>query len=201
MVRAESEIILSECHVRTLELRSGKRTCRVTVNEALVLAHSLLQAKRYETATRICEKVASVDAHNPQAAILLACCEAGVKDYSACQRTLQAVFFGDKKTLAKHLQAAFVYHNLGMNRDATCELIGLTNEHPDLPMAWLLLGDLFQDMGKPGKASLCWRLAIDRDQRQGVAALAAQQELAGGTQESHPMPGASDKPLSTNDQS
>lgn len=173
----------------------------MTVDEALALAHSLLQAKRYETAMRICEKVTSVDAHNPQAAILLACCEAGMKDYSACQNTLQAVFSGDKNTLAEHLQAAFVYHNLGMNRDAACELIGLTNEHPDLPMAWLLLGDLFKDMGKPGKASLCWRLAIDRDQCQGVAALAAQQELAGGKQESHSMSATSDKPLSTDDQS
>lgn len=168
------------------------------MEKALALAHSLLQAKRYETAMRICEAVSRVNSHNPQAAILLACCEAGRKDYAACQKTLQAVFFGDNEALAEHLQAAFVYHNLGMNGDATRELIALTNEQPDLPMAWLLLGDRMNDIGKREKAVLCWRLAIERDQRQGVATLAAKQKLADGKQKNRPVPGSSEKPLSSN---
>jgi len=177
MVRAEANLITAEHPVRTLALRSGQHTYHVSLEKALALAHSLLQAKRYETAMRICEKVTGVDAHNPQAAILLACCEAGMKDYSACQKTLQTVFSGDNETLAEHLQAAFVYHNLGMDRDATRELMALTNEQPDMPMAWLLLGDRFNDIGKREKAAICWRLAIDRDHQRGPATLAAEQEL------------------------
>ena len=177
MIHAELDASLPDHRVGTLELRSGNRSYRVTVDAALALAHSLLRAKRYKTAMRICAKVVGLNAHNPQAAILLACCEAGMKDYSACQKTLQAVFSNNNEALAEHFQAAFVYHNLGMDQDATRELIAITNEQPDLPMAWLLLGDHFNDFGRREKAALCWRLAIDRDKRQGVAALAAQQDV------------------------
>ena len=116
-----------------------------------------------------------------------------MKDYSACQKTLQAVFSNNNEALAEHFQAAFVYHNLGMDQDATRELIALTNEQPDLPIAWLLLGDHFNDIGRREKADLCWRLAIDRDQRRGVAALAAQLELADGEQQGRSMNRTFDK--------
>jgi len=178
MLRSETDTIPAEHDVCNRELRSNERTCEITVEKALALAHSLLQAKRYQAAMRIC-KVASVDSHHPEVAILLACCEAGLKDYAACQKTLQVVFSGDNEALAAHLQAAFIYHDLGMNLDAINELITLTNDYPDLAMAWLLLGDRLHDIGQHDKAALCWRLAIDRDKRRGVAALAARRELAG----------------------
>jgi len=178
MVRAELDAIPTERHSRSLELRSGQRTYTVKLEQALALAHSLLKAKRYKTAMRICEKVASVDSYNPQTAILLACCEAGMKDYSACQKTLQSVFSGDDGAMAEHLQAAFVYHHLSMNRDATQELIALTDEGPDLPMGWLLLGDLLSDTSNREKAARCWRLAIDQDKLYEGAATAARKELA-----------------------
>ena len=80
--------------------------------------------------------------------------------------------------LAVHLQAAFVYHDLGMNVDAINELITLTSEAQNLPMVWLLLGDRLNDVGERDKAAYCWQLAIDHDGGHGVAATAAQRELA-----------------------
>ena len=102
---------------------AGKHIPDELREKALALAHFLMTTKRYKAALQICQGVASMDVQDPQAAILLACCEAGLKDYGACQRTLHAVFSGDKEALAEHLQAAFVYHNLGMNRDSARELI------------------------------------------------------------------------------
>ncbi len=198
MVRSEADTILAGRGVCMRELRSDQRTCEVTVEKALALAHSLLRAKRYEAAMRIC-KVASIDSHHPEVAILLACCEAGLKDYAACQKTLQVVFSGDNEALAEHLQAAFVYHDLGMNLDSVNELITLTNKYPDLAMAWLLLGDRLNDIGECKKAALCWRLAIDRDEPRGVAALAAHRELAGSMRAGGPIRGDFDEPLNASD--
>ena len=45
-------------------------------------------------------------------------------------------------------------------------------------MAWLMLGDHLSELGNREKATLCWRLAIDRDGRRGAATLAAEHELA-----------------------
>jgi tetratricopeptide (TPR) repeat protein len=197
MARAETGAIQAKPQVRSLELRSGQHTYRVTMEKALTLAHSLLKARQYRIAERICEKVASVDPHNAQGAILLACCEAGMNDYSACQRTLQAEFSGHNEALAEHLQASFVYHHLGMNRDAIQELITLTDKAPDLSMAWVLLGDFLNAVGSCDKASLCWRLAIDRDKLHGGAAMAAQLELAEAKRKHRPMLEASDRPFLT----
>ena len=177
MVRAELGVAPAETNLHLL-LRSGRNTYRLNLDMALALAHFLPRTKRYQAALRICQKVAGLDVQDLQAVILLACCEAGLNDYEACQKTLRAVFSGDKDILAEHLQAAFVYHDLGMNLESAWKLIALTNEQPDLPMAWLILGDHLSEMGKREKASLCWRLAIDRDRWRGPAMLAATRELA-----------------------
>ena len=67
MIHAEANTVLAERDVHYRELRSDQRTCEVTVEKALVLVHSLLQANRYEAAMRMC-KVASVDSRLPEAA-------------------------------------------------------------------------------------------------------------------------------------
>jgi tetratricopeptide (TPR) repeat protein len=188
VVHAEPDVGLSERNQRSLLFRSGRNMYRVSVEKALALAHSLMRATRFDAALQICQRVASLDVRDPQAAILLACCEANLKHYDACQNTLHAVYSGDTESLAEHLQAAFVYHNLGMNSDSAQELIALTDEAPDLPVGWLLLGDYLNDMGKQKKAMLCWRLAIDRDKQHGASRLAAEHELAcvGHTRPSSP---------------
>jgi tetratricopeptide (TPR) repeat protein len=178
MVRTDPGIQPSENNERALILQGGGRNYRVSLEKALALAHNLIKAKRYQAALQICQKVIGLNAQNVQAAVLLACCEAGLKDYEACQKTLQAVFSGDKTSLAEHLQAAFVYHNLGMESDSVQELIALTDEVPDSAMVWLLLGDRLNEMGKRKKATECWRYAIDRDKQHGAATMAARHELA-----------------------
>jgi thioredoxin-like negative regulator of GroEL len=176
MVSAESTTNVSEDKPRVL-IRSGHETYAVSPEKALALAHLLAKAKRYKAALQVCQKVVSLDAKDPQAVILMACCEAGLKDYEGCNKILRAMFSGNQEVLAEHLQAAFVYHTLGMNSDSAKELVALTDEQPDLPMVWLLLGDHLSEMGKQEKAALCWRLAIDRAGHRGAAALAAEREL------------------------
>jgi len=75
--------------------------------------------------------------------------------------------------------------------DSARELIAVTNENPEFAMAWLLLGDDLQDLGKREKAALCWRLAIDCDGPRGPASLAARHELAHDRQKGNSpfMPG------------
>jgi tetratricopeptide (TPR) repeat protein len=177
MVRAVSDLTQSATSGRRLKLRIGPNTYSLGREKALSLAHVLLKAKKYDLAARICEVVLGWDTDAPQPAILLACCKAGLQDYAACNRILQAVFTRDKERLVEHLQAALVYHNLGMTPDAVTELVAVADELPDLPMIWLLLGDEYVALGDRRKAGLCLRLAIDRDARGGPIALAARRQL------------------------
>jgi predicted Zn-dependent protease len=188
MVTAESDVDVSQKKPHELLFHSGPNTYQVTPEKALALAHALLKAKRHKAALRVCERVANLDPKNPQAAILLACCEAGLKDYAACDKILHGVFSGNNEFLVEHLRAALVYHNLGMESDSTRELIALTDEDPDLPMVWLILGDYLSDLGNRKKADLCWQLAVDRDGKQGPAALAARQELLQTRLKGNPEP-------------
>jgi hypothetical protein len=177
MIRAASDLTPAAKNGRRLKLRIGPNTYRLGRENAISLAHALLRAKKYDLAARICEVVLHWDVDAPQPAILLACCKAGLRDYAACTRILQAVFAGDKEHLAEHFRAALVYHNLGMPPDAEIELIAVADEVPDLPVLWLLLGDEYVTMGDRRKARLCWRLAVDRDVRGGPIALAARRQL------------------------
>jgi hypothetical protein len=158
-------------------LRIGPNTYSLGRANALSLAHSLVKDKKYDAAGRICEAILGWDAHAPQPAILLACCKAGLRDYAACNRILEAVFAGDKKHLVEHLQAALVYQNLGMTPDAVTELVAVADDFPGLPIICLLLGDEYAAMGDRRKAGLCWRLAIARDVPEGPIALAARRQL------------------------
>jgi len=160
-----------------LILRFGEKRRNISPDHALALAHSLLRAKKYDCAAKICEVVTRCECEDPRAAILLACCRAGLKEYAVCNQILREVFSGDKAPLAERLQAAFVYDNLGMERDAARELTAIVDEDPNRPMVWLLLGDELHLLGMDEKAALCWQLAIDRDRKEGPAALAAKQEL------------------------
>jgi hypothetical protein len=178
MIRASSDPTQSATSGPRLKLRIGSSTYSLGRENAVSLAHALIKAKKYDLAARICETILGWNANAPEPAILLACCKAGLKNYAACNRILQSVFTGEKKHLAEHLQAALVYHTLGMTPDAEGELIAVADEAPDLPMIWLLLGDEYAAVGDQRKARLCWQVAIDRDIRGGPIALAAKHQLA-----------------------
>ncbi len=160
-----------------LALRVGSSTYSVATRNALSLAHTLLKAKKYDLAAWICEAALRYNAEPFQAAILLACCKAGLREYSACNHILQSTFAGNADCLADHLQDALVCQSLGMTPDAVSELVAVADGAPHLPIIWLLLGDGYAALGDPGEAMRCWQAAIDRDARGGAVATAARRQL------------------------
>jgi tetratricopeptide (TPR) repeat protein len=161
-----------------LKVQIGSSQYDVGRENAVVVAHALLAAKKYHYAARICEVLLGWDSHDSCAAILLACCKAGLRDYAACNQLFKDVFEKSNLQLAEHLQAALVYQELGTRLDAVSELTAATNDAPDMAILWLLLGDEYAAIGNRDKATLCWRLAIDRDTRGGSVALAARCQIA-----------------------
>jgi predicted Zn-dependent protease len=178
MVQTTFDATQSPMNSHRLKVQIGSNTYYAGPEDAIVFAHALLAAKKYHHAARICEVLLGWDSHDSSAAILLACCKAGLRDYAACYQLLKDVFEKNNLQLAEHLQAALVYQELGTKPDAVSELTAATNDSPDMPILWLLLGDEYAAISDCGKATLCWRLAIDRDTRGGPVALAARRQMA-----------------------
>ena len=177
MVSTPSESNPSEEDGGRLTLRIGPHTYHVGLESGLALAHALWRAEKCDLAARICDAMLHHDVSADQVAILLACCKAGLQEYTDCNRILQAVFPNGKGDLADHLQAALVSQSLGMSVDAVSELAAVAEGVPDWPIIWLLLGDEYGAVGDCHNAAACWRRAIDRDVHNGPVALAAQREL------------------------
>jgi tetratricopeptide (TPR) repeat protein len=162
---------------QSLRLRIGTKVYNIAQENALALAHALLKAKRYDLASRICEVGLRWEAHASEAAVLLACCKAGQQKYGECNRLLQVAISDGESQSSDRIHASLVYQSRSMMSNAIAELTAAADELPDMPILWLLLGDQFAEMGNHRKAALCWRLAIDRDNRRGPAALAARRQL------------------------
>ena len=94
---------------RGLKLRVGTEIYTVGLETALLLAHSLLRARKYALAGRICEAVFRYGPMHHEAAILLACCKAGLHDYAVCNRILEAVSVEGGDHLAEQVEAALSY--------------------------------------------------------------------------------------------
>jgi len=108
---------------------------------------------------------------------MLANCQVGMQNHAACHELLKGAFEGENSPLVEDLQAAFVYHKLGMESDAVREMLKVVERYEGLPTACLLLGDLFAAKGKKKKAAHCWELAVKRDRPDGAVALAARKQL------------------------
>jgi tetratricopeptide (TPR) repeat protein len=162
---------------RLVRLQAGTRTYSLSLERAFAAAHSLLKSREYEAAIRVLEAIARSGNNGARIDIMLACCKAGIKDYTSCNALLHRVFSGESQSTADQVQAAFVYDTLGMRNDAARELTVAVDERPDLPSLSLLLGDLMAALGKASKAALYWQLAMKRDEDSGLVANAAKEEL------------------------
>ena len=78
------------------------------LSSSLLLTHSLLKIRKYDLAARICEGVLPCDRNASEAAILLACCEAGLQEYAICNRILQAVCEAGNDHLVENVEAALI---------------------------------------------------------------------------------------------
>lgn len=108
MIGIQAASSQSAADTPSFKLRIGTDAHTLGLEEALQLAHALLKARRYDFAVRICEVVLHCDANISQAAILLACCKAGLQEYAICNRILQAVCDGDDGHLAEQVETALL---------------------------------------------------------------------------------------------
>ena len=108
MIGATATFSQSATDGRGFTLRVGTETYTIGLENALLLAHSLLRARKYDLAARICEAVFRYSANAQEAAVLLACCKAGLEEYAVCNHILQAVANDDGERLTEHVEAALL---------------------------------------------------------------------------------------------
>jgi lipopolysaccharide biosynthesis regulator YciM len=149
----------------------------LTFQEAFLYGHTLMAGSHFDTAATIFTRLAKVSGRGPRAKVMLSACAAGLDKYSICQDILKVAFEGEDQAVIELLQAAFVYHKLGMQADAIREMTKVVQQFANVPTACLLLGDMFAEQGAEKKAAYCWQLAIKRDRKGGAVGLTARKQL------------------------
>jgi hypothetical protein len=160
-----------------IRLRIGDRDYLLDPERAFIFAHTLVLQKKYDLAATVLKAVVASKEEHPRPAILLAYCQAALKDYAASHDLLELSFSEERRPVADRLHDAFAYHGLGVKSDTIQELVGLANEFKDLPTVCLILGDLFAEAKNLRQATLCWKLAVQRDGKEGFVAQAAREVL------------------------
>jgi hypothetical protein len=171
----------SATHEHHLNIRAAGKTYNLDFRQAFRFGYTLLRTQKFKDAASVFEAMMHLGDHDHLAAIMLAYCKAGLRDYAASNALLCEAFGDGEKTRAEQLHATFVYLSLQMWPDAVQELAAMAEECPDLPVICLLLGDLLLIQRKPTKAVQCWRLAGKRDASSGAVAMVARQLIASQT--------------------
>jgi hypothetical protein len=161
----------------TFSFTIGGKSLLLDYPHAFALGDQLLQSGHVTTAKAIFETLVKTPHRGPRAKIMLALCQARLKEFAACSTTLTAAFEDDKQSISENLHSALVFQKLGFRSDAIDTLSRLVTRFAGLPTVCLLLGDLFALQGDGNKASACWTMALKRDHLQGGIALAARRRL------------------------
>jgi hypothetical protein len=161
-----------------IRLRVGDRSYLIEPKKAFVFANTLILKREYDKAAKVLHAVVQSKVEHPHPTILLAYCQAALKNYAASHDLLESSFSEEKKSIANRLHDAFTYHGLGVKSETLRELAHLVNEYKYLPTICLILGDIFIEVKNQQKAFLCWKLALQRDDKDGVVAQAAQEALS-----------------------
>ena len=122
-------------------IRLRGKTYQLGYQQTILFAFHLLRRRWWQTAARVCEAAARLPGDSRQAAIMLARCQAGLKNYAACNQLLRETLGPEKGSLAEQLHAAFVFCTLGMTAEATRELSSVADKYPELPVIRLILVD------------------------------------------------------------
>ncbi len=164
-----------------LNIHAGGKNYSLDYQQAFRFGYGMARTRKFKEAAKVFESLAGTGDPGGLAAIMLAYCKAGLKDYKACNDQLCNVFPNNAAEKVEQLQAAFVYVSLGMWPDAAAELTAVARAYPDLPLACLVLGDAFAYQKKRTKALACWRMAIVRDRGNGAVATVARQLVSSQT--------------------
>lgn len=161
----------------TYRVNSGGRQLVMSYQELFRVGYRLLLARNYSEAIRVFNLLLTATDRGPRARILLAFCQAQLREYTACSQTLNQAFESDSGNLEARLHEAFVYWACGLQMDAREELERVTEDHPDLPTISLLLGDLLAQAGNRTAPPRLWRLAAQNDRQDGAVGMIARREL------------------------
>lgn len=161
----------------TYRVNVGGRQLTMSYQEMFRAGYRLLLAEDFSEAIRVFNLLSSAVDRGPRARILLAFCQAQVRDYTACSQTLNEAFESESTDLEARLHEAFVYWACGLHKDAREELERIIEEHPDLPTISLLLGDLLARAGNRKAPPRFWKMAAQNDRQDGAVGLIARREL------------------------
>jgi hypothetical protein len=166
------------------------QTRRVAYEQAFALGCSLLKAGQAANAAKLFERLEEFIDRGPRAFIMQAFCEAAALHFDDCNRPLNEAFKGQQNNIVSALHNAFISYHVGIRQDALNAMIGLVNEHRDLPTLCLLLGDMMEEANHLPMAKKCWSLAVHRDRPGGAVATVAMNQLRRHTEDSAPNAGA-----------
>jgi hypothetical protein len=164
-------------NVQAYTFEIGGKTLSLDFPHAFALGDALFEAGKLEAAKRVFGTLVEVTDRGPRVKIMLAQCEAGLKQFDACAEILATAFNGEDMPIAEELHTAFVFHKLGLRDDAIHALSKLAVKFESIPTLCLVLGDLFAEAGNIEKAKACWNLAIKRDLLRGGVAMSARRRL------------------------
>lgn len=139
--------------------------------------YRLVLNRNYAEAARVFELLSQMSDRGPRAHILLALCQAQLKDYTACSQTLNRAFDGESSNLESNLHGVFVFWACGLLSDVRSELEAMIQQYPNLPTLSLLLADLLAQSGNQKAPPRFWRLAINNDRQDGAVGLIARREF------------------------
>lgn len=159
------------------KVKFNGRKQQLTYQQLFDAGYRLLLAKNYHDSSNVFALLSQVQDRGPRAHLLLAFCQAQLRDYKACSQTLNHAFEGDSSSLETKLHGAFVFWACGLLVDARTEWESVIQECPHLPTLSLLLGDLLARSGNRKQPPILWRMAIKNDRRDGAAGLIARREL------------------------
>lgn len=156
--------------------RNG-RELTMSYQQLFDAGYRLLLKGQYSESSRVFELLSRVSDRGPRAHLLLAFCQAQLRNYTACSQTLAQAFEGNHSNLEAKLHGAFVFWACGLFVDARVEMEAVIEEAPNLPALSLLLGDLLARAGNQIQPPRLWRLAVQNDRRDGAVGLIARREL------------------------
>ncbi|MDZ4780824.1 MAG: hypothetical protein SGJ19_11270, partial [Planctomycetia bacterium] len=82
--------------------------------------------------------------------------------FAECKALLVETFGAEHTDLAKQLHDALVLPTFGAKEEAYQELVDVAQHHPELPTVCLILGDLWERIGRLDKVEQLWKLAARR---------------------------------------
>ena len=156
-----------------LNVHAAGKTYSLDFRQGFRFGYTLLKTAQFKEASRVFEALMRSGDDAPMLSVMLAYCQAGLRDYGRSKALLSAAFPEGGRDKAERLHTAFVYLSVGMWADA---VEGLQQGGAPVPQPAGDVSAAGRRAGDPGatrKAILCWRLAAARDRRSGAVAATA----------------------------